>query len=178
MTYYNAPTNYGQYTTSSAQSADLAKTYRLAKGVFRYVTNDAAISNAGGKLLSHLFTSGAVTGHVIECATANDYDIAGVVSIADSADSAYGGAINRTTTLAANSYFLAQVSGGAQVQAANTTVAVGNPLCATTTSGNVGSLSITVEAFAGMEGYIGYATNTVAATAAGQLITCVLTRVA
>ncbi len=178
MTYYNPPMASGAYTTSATLTADLGKTYRLAKGVFRWVTNDLAITNAGGKVLSHVFTAGAITGHVIECATANDYDVAGVVSIADTADIAQGGALLRTTTLAANSFFLAQISGASQVQAANTTAAVGNPLVGTTTSGGAGSLATTVEAFAGMQGYIGYATNTVAATAAGQLITCVLTRVA
>lgn len=176
MTYYNPPMKVGEYTTDDGQSADLGKTYRLTNGVFRWCTNDAAITNAGGKLLSHVFTAGEITGHVIECATANNYDIAGVIPIAS--DSTQGGAIARTTALAANSYFLVQINGQAQVQAANTTVAVGNPLCGTTTAGNVGSLATTVEAFAGMQGYVGYATNTVAATAAGQLITCVLTRVA
>jgi hypothetical protein len=165
----------GEYTTGTTETADLKKMYRMNTGVYRWVTNDAAITNAGGKLLSHVFSAGAITGHVTENATANDYDIAGVIPIGTSTQ---GGAIGLTTTLAANSYFLVQISGPAQVQAANTTVAVGNPLCGTTTSGAAGSLATTVEAFAGMMGYIGYATNTVAATAAGQLITCVLTRVA
>jgi hypothetical protein len=175
MTYYQAPMQAGEYTTSSTQSGDLGKTYRLAAGVFRWVTNDAAITNAGGKLLSHVFLAGAITGHVIECATASDYDLAGVVTIGTSGE---GGAILLTTTIPINSYFLAQVSGGSRVQAANTTVTLGAPLIATSTSGGVASLVTTVDAAAAVLGYLGYATNTVAATAAGQLITCVLTRVA
>lgn len=174
MTYYNPPMKVGEYTTDDTQTADLGKTYRLTNGVFRWVTNDAAITNAGGKLMSHVFSAGEINGHVIECATANDYDIAGVIPIGTTGQN---GTIARTTALAANSYFLVQISGQAQVQAVNTTVAVGNPLCGTTTGGQVGSLATTVEAFAGMQGYIGYATNTAAATAAAQLITCVLTRV-
>ena len=175
MSYDNPPMQVGEYTTDDTMTADLGKTYRLDNGVFRWVTNDAAITNAGGKLMSHVFTAGAITGHVIECATANDFDIAGVIPIGTSGR---GGAIARTTTIAINSYFLVQLSGEAAVQAVNTTAAVGNPLVGTATAGQVGSLATTVEAFAGMQGYIGYATNTVAATAAGQLITCVLTRVA
>ena len=175
MSYYNPPLAVGEYTTDDSLTADLGKTYRLDNGVFRYVVCDAIITNAGGKLMSHVFTAGAITGHVVECATANDFDIAGVIPIGTSGQ---GGAIARTTTLAASTYFLVQLSGEASVQAVNTTAAVGNPLVGTTTGGQVGSLATTVEAFAGMQGYIGYATNTVAATAAGQLITCVLTRVA
>lgn len=175
MTYYQPPMKVGAYTTSTALSADLKNIYRLETGVFRWVTNTAAITNAGGKLMVHTITAGAITGQVVEATTANDYKVAGVIPIGTSGQ---GDAIALTTTLAANSYFLVQLSGPAQVQAANTTATLGNPLCATTTAGGAGSLSTTVEAFAGMEGYIGYATNTVAATAAGQLITCVLTRVA
>jgi len=175
MTYYQPPMKAGEYTTGTTETADLKKTYRLPSGVYRWVTNDSAITNAGGKLLSHVFTAGAITGHVIECATASDYDIAGVIPIGTSGQ---GGAIALTTTLAAGSYFLAQVNGSAQVQAANTTVTLGAPLISTTTSGGVGSLVTTVDAAAALLGYIGYATNTAAATAAGQLITCVLSKVA
>ncbi len=175
MSYYQPPMPVGEYTTSATETGDLGKTYRLNTGVFRWVTNDSAITNAGGKLLSHVFTAGAITGHVIECATASDYDLAGVVTIGTSGK---GGAILLTTTLAANSYFLAQVNGSARVQAANTTATLGAPLISTSTSGGVASLVTTVDAAAAALGYLGYATNTAAATAAGQLITCVLTRVA
>jgi hypothetical protein len=175
MSYYNPPMQVGEYTTSTSQSADLKKTYRLNAGVFRWVTNTAAITNAGGKVLTHVFSNGAMTGQVIETTTANDYDIAGVVPLGTSGE---GGAILLTTTLAANCYFLVQLNGEARVQAANTTVTVGMPLITTTTSGGVGSLSTTADAVSAVLGYLGYATNTVAATAAGQLITCVLTRVA
>ncbi len=169
------PQEPGQYVTGTAQSGDLGKTYRLNSGVFRWVTNSAAITNAGGKILTFTFTAGAITGTVVETATANDYPIAGVIPIGTSGQ---GGAILRTTTLAAASSFLVQVNGGAQVQAANTTVTAGSPLITTTTSGNVGSLATTADSVSAVLGYLGYATNTVGATAAGQLITCVLTRVA
>lgn len=176
MTAQNAPMAVGQVSTDDGLTADLGKTYRLADGVFRWVTNDAAITNAGGKALSHVFTAGAITGHVIECATASDYDFAGVVAVAS--DTTQGGSIALTTTIAASSFFLAQINGHAQVQAANTTASLGAPLITSATAGGVSSLVTTVDAAAALLGYLGYATNTVAATAAGQLITCVLTRVA
>lgn len=176
MSYYNPPMKAGWYTTSSAESGDLKKTYRLNGGVFRWVTNTAAISNAGGKVLIHTITSGAITGQVVETTTANDYRIAGVVPINSS--STQGGAITATTTLAANSYFLIQLSGYSQVQCANTTCTAGQALITTTTSGAVGSLSTTADGATGVLGYLGYATNTAAATAASQLITCVLQCVA
>lgn len=175
MSYYNPPMKVGEYTTSATLTADLGNTYRLDAGVFRWVTNSAAITNAGGKVLTFTFTAGAITGTVVETATANDYPIAGVIPIGTSGQ---GGAILRTTTIPANSYFLVQLSGAARVQAANTTVTVGAPLITTTTSGNVGSLATTADSVSAVLGYLGYATNTVGATAAGQLITCVLTRVA
>ena len=176
MSYFQPPMKPGEYTTSATLTGDLGNTYRMDAGVFRWVTNSAAITNAGGKVLVFSFTAGAITGTVIETATANDYPIAGVVPIA--ATSTQGGAITRTTTLAAGSYFLVQVNGASRVQAANTTVSVGSPLITTTTSGNVGSLATTADAVSAVLGYLGYATNTAGATAAGQFITCVLTRVA
>lgn len=175
MSYYNPPMQVGEYTTDDTQTADLKKTYRLNAGVFRWVTNTSAITNAGGKVLSHIFTSGAMTGAVGETTTANDYDVAGVIPLGTSGE---GGAILATTTLAANSYFLIQINGAAQVQAANTTCIAGYPLITTTTSGAVGSLSTTADGATAVLGFLGYATNTAAAASAGSLITCVLTRVA
>lgn len=175
MTYYNPPMKAGEYTTSTAQSGDLLNTYRLEAGVFRWVTNTAAITNAGGKVVTLSFTSGAPTGAVVETTTASDNDVAGVIPIGTSGQ---GGAILATTTLPANSYFLVQLNGAARVQAANTTVVAGAALVTTTTAGMVASMATGVEAAAAVQAYIGYATNTAAATAAGQLITCVLTRAA
>ncbi len=174
MSYFQPPMAAGQYTTSATLTGDLGKTYRLNAGVYRWVTNDAAITNAGGKILTHVFTAGAITGHVVETTTAGDYDIAGAVPIGTSGQ---GGAIAATTTLAAASYFLVQVNGQTSVQA-NTTVVAPCALITTTTSSNVGSMSTTVDAAAAALGYLGYATNTAVATVAGGLITCVLTRVA
>lgn len=174
MSYYNPPMKPGEATTSSAQSADLLKTYRLDDGVFRWVTNSAAITNAGGKVVTLVFSNGAPTGVVVETTTASDYDVAGVIPIGTSGQ---GGAILATTTLAAGSYFLVQLNGPARVQA-NTTVTAGALLITTTTSGIVGSVATTVEGASAVLGGLGYSTNSAVATVAGGLITCVLTRVA
>jgi hypothetical protein len=176
MSYYNPPLEVGEYTTSTVLSGDLKKTYRLNAGVFRWVTNSAAITNAGGKVLAHSFatTTGLMTGTVIETATATDYRVAGVIPLGTSGQ---GGAILATTTLAANSYFLLQLNGEGKVQA-NTTVTAGAALITTTTAGFAGSMGSGVEAAAAVAGYFGYATNTAVATVAGGLITCVLTGVA
>jgi hypothetical protein len=165
----------GEYTTSTTLSGDLKNIYRLETGLYRWVTNSAAISNAGGKAVVHTITAGAVTGTVVETTTATDYKVAGVIPIG--ATSTQGGAITATTTLAANSYFLIQLSGASQVQA-NTTASAGATLITTTTAGQVGSMATGVEASVGIIGVLGYATNSAVATVANGLITCVLTRVA
>lgn len=174
MSYYQAPGKVGIYTTSATQNGDLKKTYRLNGGVFRWVTNSAAISNAGGKVVIHTITAGAITGTVVETTTASDYRVAGVIPVASTSGD---GAITATTTLAANSYFLVQLSGYAQVQA-NTTVVAGGALVTTTTSGQVGSMATGVEGAAAVTAFLGYATNSAVATVANGLVTCVLTRVA
>lgn len=166
----------GEYTTSTTLSGDLLNTYRLDTGVFRWVKASAAITNAGGKIVTLVFSSGAPTGAVAETTTASDNDVAGVIPIGSS--STRGGAITATTTLAADSYFLVQLSGYTRVQAGNTTVVAGGALVTATTTGTVQSMATGVEAAAAVQAFVGYATNTAAATAAGQLITCVLTKVA
>lgn len=176
MSYYAPPMKPGQYTTDDGQSADVNKTYRLNDGVFKWVYNSAIISNAGGKTVLLTLVSGAPTGAVTEAAAAAAVNVAGVIPIGSS--STQGGAITATTELAANSYFLVQLSGEAQVKAANTTTISPYPLITTTTAGGVGSYSTVAAQVADVLSFLGYATNTVAATAAGQLITCVLTRVA
>lgn len=175
MTFYMPPMKVGEYTTSTTMSADLLNTYRLEAGVFRWVKASAAITNAGGKVVTLVFSAGAPTGAVAETTTASDNDVAGVIPIGSS--STQGGAITATTTLAADSYFLVQLNGAARVQA-NTTVSTGANLVTTTTSGQVGSMATGVEASTAILASIGYATNTAVATVAGGLITCVLTRVA
>jgi len=175
MSYFQPPMKVGEYTTDDSLTGDLLKTYRLDDGVFRWVYNSSAITNAGGKVVTLVFSSGAPTGAVVETTTASDTDVAGVIPIG--ASSSQGGAITATTTLAANSYFLVQLSGASRVQA-NTTVSNGAALVTTTTSGQVGSMATGVEAAAAVLAYLGYATNTAVATVANGLITCVLTRVA
>ena len=175
MSYYNPPMKAGLYTTSTAQSGDLKKIYRLNNGIFRWVTNSAAITNAGGKAVLLTLVSGAPDGTVTEAASAAAANPAGVIPIGTSGQ---GGAILAATTLAASSYFLVQLSGPAQVQAANTTSIYPYPLITTTTAGGLGSYGTVALQVADALSLLGYATNTVAATVAGQLITCVLTRVA
>lgn len=174
MSFYMPPMKVGEYTTSTALSGDVKNIYRMDTGVFRWVTNSAIISNAGGKVVVHSIVAGAITGTVVETTTASDYLVAGVIPIGTSTQ---GGAITATTALAVGSYFLVQLSGQASVKA-NTTVSASDALVTTTTAGQVGSMATGVEAAAAVKGYLGYATNTAVATVASGLITCVLTRVA
>lgn len=170
MTFMSGPQAVGQIATDSTLDSDLGKTYRQADGLYRWVKCTAAISNAGGKILVHSLSSGDINGNVVETTTASDVEVAGVIPVA--------GSITATTTLAADTRFLIQVSGAAQVKAGNTTVVAGGALVTATTSGTVQSMATGVEAATALQAYVGYATNTAAATAASQLITCVLQRTA
>ncbi len=176
MSFWLPPMKPGEYTTSTTETGDLKKTYRMNTGIFRWVTNSAAISNAGGKVVCHSFAvGGGMNGTVIETTTGSDYRVAGVIPIG--ATATQGGAITATTTLAAASYFLIQLSGASQIQA-NTTVSAGAALVTTTTAGQAGSVTTGVDAALVVLGYFGYATNSLVATVANGLVSCVLTGVA
>ena len=176
MSFYMPPMKVGEYTTSTVQSGDLGNVYRMDSGVFRWVTNSAAITNAGGKVVVHSLTNGAITGTVVESVTVADLTkVAGVIPIGTSGQ---GNAIALTTTLAAGSYFLLQLSGASQIQA-NTVITAGATLVVgTVTSGVSASMATGVEGAFAVNANLGYTTNTAVATAAGQLIPCVLPRVA
>lgn len=166
MVYQNAPLAPGDYTTDDTMDADLGKTYLLNDGLFRYVKLGSAVSNAGGKVLVHTLTSGDITGVVDETTTANNPRKAGVIPTT--------GSIAATTDLAASTRLLIQLTGPTTVQAATTTVTGPTSLGTTTTSGAAGAIATTVDATTAVGAYIGYATNTAAATAAADPITCVL----
>ncbi len=176
MSFYMPPMKVGEYTTSTVQSGDLGNVYRMDSGVFRWCTNSAAITNAGGKVVVHSLVAGAITGTVVESVTVADLTkVAGVIPIGTSGR---GGSIAATTTLAANSYFLLQLSGAAQIQA-NTVITAGATLVVgTVTSGVSASMATGVEGAFAVNANLGYTTNTAVATVAGGLIPCVLTRVA
>lgn len=179
MSFQSPPLAIGDYTTDDSLDADLGKTYRaaykdssgnLTDGLFRFVKLTAAVSDAGGKVVIHSLSSGRVNGNAVETTTASDVEVAGVIPV-------YGN-IAATTHLAADTRLLVQVNGPARVKAGNTTVVAGGALVTATTSGAVQSMATGVEAATAVQAYLGYATNTAAATAASQLITCVLTRTA
>lgn len=166
MVYQTGPQAPGEYTTDDSLDADLGKTYLLNDGLYRYVKLDAAVTNAGGKLLVHTLTSGEITGAVAETTTASNPRKAGVIPIA--------GSIAATTTLALGTRLLVQLSGTSQVQISATTVTGPTSLASTTTAGAAGAIATTTDATTAVGAYIGYATNTAAAAAAGDPVTCVL----
>lgn len=166
MVYQTGPLAPGDYTTDDTMDADLGKTYLLNDGLYRYVKLGAAVSNAGGKLLVHTLTSGEITGVVAETTTASNYRKAGVVPIA--------GSIAATTDLAADTRLMIQLTGNSIVQISATTVTGPTSLASTTTSGAAGAIATTTDATTAVGAYIGYCTNTAAAAAAGDGVTCVL----
>lgn len=166
MVYQSGPQAPGEYTTDDTQDADLGKTYLLNDGLYRYVKLEAAVTNAGGKILVHTLTSGEITGVVAETSTANNPRKAGVIPIA--------GSIAATTTLAINTRLLVQLSGTSQVRISATTVTGPTSLGTSATAGSAAAVATTVDGTTAVGAYIGYATNTAAATTAGDPITCVL----
>ncbi len=166
MVYQSGPQAPGQYTVDTTMDADLGKTYLLDDGLYRYVKLDAAVTNAGGKLLVHTLTAGLITGAVAETTTAANPRKAGVIPIT--------GDIAATTTLAIGTRLLVQLSGTSSVRIAATTTVGPTSLASSTTSGAAGAIATTADATSSVGSYIGYATNTAAAAAAGDPVTCVL----
>ena len=171
MSAMNPPVAIGTYTIDDSLDADLGKLYDTLDGFYRYVkTSTAIISNAGGKVLTFAVTLGVPTWVVAESTTASDAYVAGVVPINTVTT---GPSIIATTALAAGSRFMLKVSGAAVVRA-NSTVVTPSALTTSGTAGMSQSMTTGVEAAAALTGFFGFATNTVAATAASGTITCVL----
>ncbi len=166
MVFQTGPLAPGDYTTDDTLDGDLGKTYLLNSGLYRFVKLGAAVSNAGGKVLVHTLTDGEITGVVAETTTANNPRKAGVIPVADR--------IAATTDLAIDTRLMIQLSGTATVQAATTTVVGPTSLGTTTTSGAAGAIATTVDGTTAVGAYLGYATNTAAAAAVSDPITCVL----
>lgn len=166
MVFQTGPLAPGDYTTDDTLDADLGKTYLLNDGLYRYVKLEAAVSNAGGKVLVHTLTSGEITGVVAETTTANNPRKAGVIPTT--------GSIAATTDLAINTRLMIQLTGTSSIQAGTTTVTGPTSLGTYTTSGSAAAIATTVDGTTAVGAYLGYATNTAAAAAAGDPITCVL----
>jgi hypothetical protein len=167
MSAEQPPIGVGTITTTDDVDSDLGKLYQLGNAIYRFVkTSTAIITNAGGKVLVLGLTAGVPNWTVSETTTAGDQEVAGVVPTT--------GSIAATTTFAASTRFMIQVSGPCTVQAANTTVVNPAALITATTAGTVSSMTTGVEGAAAVTSFLGYATNTAAATAANGAITCVL----
>lgn len=167
MSAEQPPIAIGTTTTDDSLDADLGKLYQLGNSIWRFVkTSTAVISNAGGKFLVLGLVAGAPDWTVAETTTAADQELAGAVPIT--------GSIASTTSFAASTRFMIQLSGPATLKAANTTVVAPAALTTATTAGTVQSMTTGVEGAAAVTSFLGYATNTAAATAASGTITCVL----
>jgi hypothetical protein len=167
MSAEQPPIQVGTIATTDELDADLGKLYQLGSAIYRFVkTSTAIISAAGGKVLVLGMTAGAPNWTVSETTTSADQEVAGVVPVSST--------VAITTTLAASTRFMIQVSGPASVQAGNTTCVNPAALMTHTTPGTVTSMVSAVGEPAAILSFLGYATNTAAATAAGQPITCVL----
>lgn len=161
---YLEPLKPGEVSTNSQHAADLNKVYSIQGANYRLVKTGAAISTAGGKVVTRTMTAGVPTGAVTEAATLNDYQACGVIPLVYN--------ISSTTTIAISSYLLVQLTGPGTVLA-NSTVVAPAIFGSTTTSGQVASIDSAVYAPGAV---LGKATNTAAGgVASGQPITCVLT---
>lgn len=154
----------GDFTLNTQEAGDLGNTYSVKNQLLQLLqVNSLAISKAGGKVLQRVYVAGVPTGQVIECVTANSYDIAGVIPVA--------GNLGTTTALSPLTYFLAVVRGPAVVQC-NTT-AVG-PACLFSASGTTGGAQ-SIDSTVGLIGaIIGQITATAVATAANNTLTCIV----
>jgi len=161
---YPASLALGDVTLNSQEAGDLGNVYSVKNQVLQlFHVNSLAISKAGGKILQRVYLAGVPTGQVIECQTANSYDIAGVIPVA--------GNLSTTTALSPLSYFLGITRGPAVVQC-NTT-AVG-PTCLFAASGTTGGAQ-SIDSTVGLIGaIIGQITATAVATAANNTLTCIV----
>jgi hypothetical protein len=158
------PLKVGETSTNSQHAGDLNKVYSIQGANYRLVKTGAAISAAGGKVVTRTMLLGVPTGAVTEAATLNDYQACGVIPLV--------GGISSTTTVAISSYLLVQLTGPGTVLA-NSTITAPAVFGSTTTSGTAASIDSLVYAPGAV---LGKATNTAAGgTAGGQPITCVLT---
>src|SRR5258708_38758146 len=112
---YLEPLKVGEVSTNSQHAGDLNKTYSIQGSTYRFVKTGAAVSAAGGKVMTRTMTLGVPTGAVTEDVTLNDYQVAGVIPIAFN--------ISSLTTIAISSYMLVQLTGPGQVLANSTIVA-------------------------------------------------------
>lgn len=168
MTDYHPPLQPGKYTTDDGLDSDLGKVYLINKGLYKFVKTGVAVTNAGGKVLVHTMSAGVPTNAVTTTTSANEQEVAGVVPIA--------GDIAATTALASGTRLLVQISGPSKIRAGTTTVSSGIALGTGTTAGTASRIATTVTALVALPAYIGYATNTVAATAVNVVVTCMLAR--
>lgn len=158
------PLKVGETSTNSQHAADLNKVYSIQGSNYRFVKTGAAISFAGGKVVTRTLTLGVPTGAVTEASTLNDYQACGVIPLV--------GGISSTTTIAISSYLLVQLTGPATVLA-NSTITAPAIFGSTATSGVAGSIDSTVYAPGAV---LGKMTNTAAGgVGGGQPLTCVLT---
>lgn len=155
----------GSYRTSAATDLPgllgtsviyFSKTYRL-------VQNGALdITSPSGKGVTTAMSAGVPTWVVALPSDTTGLGKAGVIP------SDYG-----STTIPASAFFWIQTSGPSAILAAATTTTSGKTL-GLNTSGQAAVLATTVDAQAMSLAYVGYSTNTAAATAAGQPITVIL----
>jgi hypothetical protein len=166
MSAEQPPIAVGTITTTDDLDADLGKLYQLGNSIYRFVkTSTAIITNAGGKVLVLGVVAGVPDWTVVETTTASDNEVAGVVPISST--------ITATTTFAASTRFMLQLSGPAAIKAGTLVVAPA-ALTTSTTAGIAQSMTTGVEAAAAIAGFCGYATNTAVATATTSTVTCVL----
>lgn len=168
MTDSRPPLLPGQYTTEDDLDADLGKVYLVDKCLYKFVKAGVAITNAGGKVLVHTMSAGVPTNAVTTTTSANEQEVAGVVPVT--------GDIASGTDFLINTRFLVQLSGPARVKAGLTTITSGAALGTYTTAGTASKIATTVTANVALPAFLGYATNTAAATAVNTLITCILLR--
>ena len=153
----------GELSTNAQCSGDLGNIYSVGNSCFQLVqTNSLIISNAAGKLMQRLYTTGVPTGKVIECITANSNDVCGVVPSVN---------FTSTTTISAGTFLLVVVRGPTPIQV-NTTVIAGAFLASSGTAGGAQSCDTATGLFASA---VGRMIQTTAASVANVTVPSIVT---
>ncbi len=163
------PIKVGAKDASGTNTGLLGRIFEVDGRIFRLVKSTGTIAaGSGGLFVSTAFSSGVPTWSVAVNGTANNPFVVGVIPAIDTS----GTTVN-TTAFAAGDVFLVQISGPTQVQ-----VASSNVINTTTNGLKVDTNGLAAVIATSIEGgapifYVGYATNTTAATS-GSLRTVML----
>lgn len=130
------PFAVGKADAGTYLAASLGNLYEVDGKIYRLCKNGASLASAAQKTVVTAVSSGVPTWVTAVSTTANDYLVAGVIPAGQVGTGA------TTTTLAADDYFLLQVSGQCKIISAGA-ITAGVPVGCSATAGKADDLSIT-----------------------------------